>query len=46
MKDSSNIKLVYIKKINTDKIGPIISLIIFKFRKWVNDFISKSKVIY
>ena len=39
MKNSGNTKLVYVKKVNTNKIKLIISLIIFKFKKLVNNFI-------
>lgn len=44
MKDSSSTNLVYIKNVDINKIKSIISLIIFKFRKWFDNFIIKIKI--
>ena len=46
IKNNSCLNLIYIEKVDTNKMGSIISLKISKFKNQVNDFITKNKIIY
>ena len=43
---SYSMDMIYTEKIDMNKLGLIINLIIFQFQKWASDFIIKVEVIY
>ena len=44
MKNNDRIDLINIKKVNINKVELIINLIVSKFRKYINNLITKVKV--
>lgn len=46
IKSVSSINLVYAKKIVTNELGSMINLIIFKFRKKIDNFVTKIGFMY
>ena len=46
MKNSTSINLVYIEDVDMNEMELILILIMENFKNWVNNFVTKDRVIY